>query len=169
MTQMIPSKHIEELILLIRGQKVLLDENLARLYGVTTARLNQQVKRNSERFPEDFMLQLTEEEFKSLMLQNATSKKGRGGRRKRPYAFTEHGAIMLASVLNSPTAIRASIQVVRAFVQLREILATHKDLGRKLEELESKLGGHDAAIRNIFQTIRQLLAPKKTEQQKIGF
>lgn len=131
-------EQIESRIFLIRGQKVMLDENLAALYGVETKRLNEQVRRNSGRFPEDFMFQLTVEEFADLRCQIATSNNpvGRGGRRSLPYAFTEHGAIMVASVLNSPRAIEASVQVVRAFVQLRQMLASNDELSRKLVALE---------------------------------
>lgn len=166
---LIPIEQIERLIFHIRGQKVMLDAALARIYGVTTTRLNQQVKRNLDRFPEDFMFQLTKEDFDRLILQNATSKKGRGGRRKIPFVFTEHGAIMLASVLNSPVAVRASLQVVRAFVRLREMLTTHKELASKLTELERKLEGHDQAIHTLFEAIRQLLNPPKSDSRKIGF
>src|SRR5437870_4368572 len=119
----LPIERVERAIILMRGEKVILDSDLARLYGVTTARLNQQVNRNLDRFPGDFMFRLTAEEFKHLMLQNAISKKGRGGRTKLPYAFTEHGAIMAANVLNSRRAVLASVQVVRAFIQLRRMLA----------------------------------------------
>lgn len=166
---LIPVEQIEQLIFLIRGQKVMLDADLARIYGVTTARLNQQVKRNLDRFPGDFMFQLTKDEFARLMLQSATSKTGRGGRRKLPFVFTEHGAIMLASVLNSPVAVRASLQVVRAFVRLREMLASDKELAQKLAELERKLEGHDQAIHNLFEVIRKLLKPPELKRRKIGF
>src|SRR6266446_3834572 len=120
MSSTVPIERIEGAIYLARGEKVMPDSGLAALYGVTTARLNQQVNRNIERFPEDFMFQLTNEEFKGLMLQIATSKKGRGGRLKRPLVFTEHGAIMAANVLNSKRAVRMSVLVVRAFVKLRQ-------------------------------------------------
>lgn len=166
---LIPIKRIERLIFLIRSQKVMLDSDLARIYGVATARLNQQVKRNPDRFPSDFMFRLTQEEFDGLMRQSATSKTGRGGRRKLPYAFTEHGAIMLATVLNSPIAVRASLQVVRAFVQLREMLASNVALAHKLAELERKLEGHDHAIQNLFEVIRQLLHPSQPKRRQIGF
>ena len=166
---LIPIKRIERLIFLIRHQKVMLDADLARIYGVTTARLNQQVKRNPDRFPSDFMFQLTQDEFKNLMLQIATSSSGYGGRRKLPYVFTEHGAIMLATVLNSPIAVRASLQVVRAFVQLREMLASNAVLAHKLAELERRLEGHDHAIQNLFEVIRQLLAPPQPKRRQIGF
>jgi hypothetical protein len=157
------------LIYLIRGQKVMLDSDLAEIYGVTTRRLNEQVGRNSDRFPPDFGFQLTTEEFAALMSQIATSKKGRGGRRKLPWVFTEHGAIMLASVLNSPVAVEASVRVVRAFVRLREILASNRELAHKLAELERKFEGHDDAIRNLFEAIRQLLRPPEPKRRKIGF
>src|SRR5438874_4532236 len=136
---LIPAERIEQAILLIRGHKVMLDSDLADLYGVTTSRLNEQVKGNRDRFSDDFIFRLTPKEFKDLKSQSATSSSQWGGRRKLPLAFTEHGAVMAANVLNNPVAVSASIQVVRAFVRLRQILATHKDLARKLEELERKL------------------------------
>ena len=142
----IPIEGIERAIYVIRGEKVMLDSDLAALYGVSTARLNQQVNRNIERFPEDFMFQLTKVEFKGLMLQFATSKKGRGGRRKLPLVFTEHGAIMAANVLNSKRAVRMSVFVVRAFVKLRETALRYKELAAKITELERKVGTHDHAI-----------------------
>jgi aromatic ring-opening dioxygenase LigB subunit len=138
----VPLERIESRILLIRGHKVMLDSDLAELYGVTTKRLNEQVKRNRQRFPADFMFQLTSDEATNLRSRIATSKQGRGGRRYRPYAFTEHGAIMAASVLNSYRAIEVSIYVARAFVKLREMLRTHKELARKLAELEKRIGFH---------------------------
>ena len=147
----------------------MIDSDLAKIYCVTTTRLNQQVRRNQGRFPEDFMFQLTKEEFESLILQFATSKKRRGGRRKLPYVFTEHGAIMLASVLNTVIAVRASIQVVRAFVHLREILSTHKELAHKLEQLERRIEKHDDEIRVIFEAIRQLMTPPEKPRRRIGF
>ena len=165
----IPVERIEQLIVLIRGHKVMLDSDLARIYGVTTARLNQQVRRNLDRFPGDFMFHLTKDEFTNLMLQFATSSSGYGGRRKLPYAFTEHGAIMLASVLNSPVAVRASLHVVRAFVRLRELLASNTELARKWAELEQRVTGHDEHIQSLFEAIRRLMAPPKTERKRIGF
>lgn len=131
----IPTEAIVQAIRVIRGQKVLLDADLAALYGVETKRFNEQVKRNQQRFPEDFMFQLTDEEFDDLRSQNATSNRGRGGRRYLPYAFTEHGAIMAATILNSPWATEVSVYVVRAFVKLRELLASHRALAKRLEEL----------------------------------
>ena len=165
---LVVAENIETKILTIRGQKVMLDADLAALYGVETRRLNEQVNRNRERFPEDFMFQLTGEEFANLMSQNATS--SWGGRRKLPYAFTEHGAIMAASVLNSPRAIEISVHVVRAFVHMRELLSSHKELAQKLAQLESKVGAHDKAIAEIINTIRQLMAPEEPKKRRpIGF
>lgn len=168
---LIPAERIERAILLIRGQKVLLDADLAELYGVTTSRLNEQVKRNRQRFPEDFMFRLTAQEFKKLMSQIATSSSRWGGRRKLPLVFTEHGAVMAANVLNSPTAVAASIEVVRAFVRLRQFLASHEELARKLDELEKKLGDHDERFQMVFEAIRQLMAPPApaVKKRRIGF
>jgi len=160
--------NIESKILLIRGQKVMLDADLAELYGVETRRLNEQVNRNRERFPEDFMFQLTAEEFANLKSQFATS--SWGGRRKLPYAFTEHGSIMAASVLNSPRAIEISVHVVRAFVRMRELVAGNKELAQKLNLLERKVGAHDKAIAEIINAIRQLMAPEAPKKKRpIGF
>ena len=158
----------------------MLDADLAALYGVTTKRLNEQVKRNRDRFPDDFMFVLTADEaarLKSqiaaskddmaLRSQNATLKKGRGRHRKYlPYVFTEHGAVMLANVLRSRVAVEASIQVVRAFVQLRELALTHAELGRRLDELERK---YDAQFKVVFQAIRELMAPPAPSRKRIGF
>lgn len=149
----------------MRGQKVILDEHLAALYGVETRRLNEQVKRNRDRFPGDFMYQLTLREFGDLKSQFATSSQW-GGRRKPPYAFTEHGAIMAATVLNSPRAVRVSIEVVRTFVRLRQMLATHKDLARKLAALEKK---YDVQFKVVFDAIRQLMASPEPKRRPIGF
>jgi hypothetical protein len=161
---LIPSERIERSILFIRGHKVMLDSDLAVLYGVTTKRLNEQVNRNRDRFPEDFMFQLSKPEFAILKSQNATS--SWGGRRTPPYAFTEHGVVMLASVLNSPIAVHASLQVVRAFVRLREILSTHKDLARKLNALERK---YDSQFAVVFEAIRKLMTPPIPKRRPIGF
>ena len=162
----IPIERIESIIFSIRGERVILDSDLAKLYGVTTARLNQQVRRNVERFPGDFMFELSKEEYDSLMLQFATSKGRRGGRRKLPLVFTEHGAIMAANVLNSERAVRASVEVVRAFVRLRQMLASNADLARKLEELEKK---YDRQFRVVFDAIRQLMTPPEPKRKQIGF
>lgn len=163
---LIPGEQIEKAILTIRGQRVMLDADLASIYGVTTARLNQQVKRNLDRFPEDFAYQLTQQEFAFLMLQNATSRTSHGGRRKLPYVFTEYGAVMAANVLNSPIAIHASILVVRAFVRMREMLGAHADLARKIDNMEKK---YDVQFKTVFDAIRQLMRPPQTSRRQIGF
>lgn len=160
---------VENQILFIRGQRVMLDSDLAELYGVTVKRLNEQVKRNRDRFPDDFMFQLTAAEHEALRSQNATSNKGRGGRRYPPYAFTEHGAIMAATVLNSQRAVEMSVFVVRAFVRLRELLGTHKQLAAKVEELERQLETHDETIKQIFEAIRELMEPPSPPSKQIGF
>lgn len=166
----IPSEQIATRILLIRGQKVMLDSDLAALYGVTTARLNEQVRRNRVRFPEDFAFRLTRDEYANLMSQVATSRSSWGGRRKLPWAFTEHGALMAASVLNSQRAVKVSVYVVRAFVKLRELLGTHKQLAAKLDELERKLQKHDRQIIALVKAIRELMAPPEPPRRKpIGF
>jgi hypothetical protein len=164
-----PTITVEELerkICLIRGQKVMLDSDLAELYGVTTKRLNEQVRRNAERFPEDFMFQLSSDESESLRSHFATSSLNHGGRRYLPYAFTEHGALMAASVLNTPRAVEVSLYVVRAFVRLRELIASHKDLARKLDELEKK---YDGQFHVVFEAIRQLMATEDRPRRRIGF
>jgi hypothetical protein len=166
----VPIGQIEQRILLIRGQRVMLDADLAKLYGVETRVLNQAVRRNPDRFPEDFMFRLTEAETKSLRSQFVISNTGRGGRRYAPYAFTEHGAIMAASVLNSPRAVKVSVYVVRAFVKLREVLSTHKALARKLAELERRLDTHDDQIEALLEAIRELMVPPpEPRRRRIGF
>jgi len=170
MNEIIPIEVIQQKIFLIRGHRVMLDTDLADLYGVNVKRLNEQVKRNLKRFPPDFMFELNQEEHQSLRSHFATLKKGRGHHRKYlPYVFTEHGTIMLANVLNSPISVQASIQVVRAFVQLRQILSTHKELAHKLIELERKIENHDEEIHTIFEAIRQLMSPSEPNKKKIGF
>lgn len=156
---------VEQCILSIRGQRVMLDADLAVLYGVSTRVLNQAVKRNRDRFPEDFMFRLTAAE-KAKVITNCDHLRPLRFSPSLPYAFTEHGAIMLASLLNTPVAVEASVQVVRAFVRLREILATHRDLARKLEELEKK---YDAKFRVVFDAIRRLMAPPEKARRSIGF
>jgi hypothetical protein len=152
---------------------VLLDAELAELYGVTTKRFNEQVKRNAERFPKDFMFQLSADEAGVLRSHSATSKPSRGGRRYAPYAFTEHGAIMAAMILNSPRAVEMSVYVVRAFVQLREMLVSNKDLAKRLDELEARITRqfttHDQAITGIIKTIRELMNPPVPKRRGIGF
>jgi len=167
MSELISTELIATKILLIRGKRAILDKDLARLYGVGTRNLNKAVKRNLERFPEDFMFQLTKEEFENLMFHFGTS--SWGGTRKLPYVFTEQGVAMLSSVLSSKRAIRVNIQIMRAFIKLKEILLTHKDLARKLEALEKKYANHDKKIKYIFEAIRQLLAPVQKPKRRIGF
>ena len=164
----IPVERIERTILLLRGQKVILDADLGKLYGVSTKRLNEQIRRNQARFPKDFMFQLTREE-KSEVVAICDHLSSLKFSPALPLAFTEHGAIMAASVLNSPRAIETSILVVRAFIRLREILITHKELARKLEELEGRIEAHDEQITAIFEAIRQLMTPPDRPRKKIGF
>jgi len=167
--------YIEDLVHLVRGQKVMLDSDLALIYGVDTKRLNEQVKRNIGRFPKDFMFQLTQNEIESLRSQIATSNKKanlksrnatskRGGRRTLPYVFTEHGAVMLASVLNSPQAIEASMKVVKVFVRLREILSTHKELAKKIEELEQK---YDSKFGEVFTALKELMGSHIEKKERL--
>ncbi len=160
-----PDEQIEKSILVIRGHKVMLDSDLARIYGVTTKRLNEQARRNIDRFPEDFMFQLTEIEEDILRSQIATSSEDWGGRRYRPFVFTEHGAVMLASVLNSPIAVSASVQVVRAFIRLRQLLSSHIELSKKLDALEGK---YDGQFRIVFDAIRQLMTSPEIPRRRIG-
>jgi hypothetical protein len=160
--------NVEGAIYLIRGQRVMLDSDLTAIYGVTTKRLNEQLRRNRKRFPQDFAFQLTTEEFRNLRPQFATSK-GRGGRRYFPWVFTEHGAIMLASVLNSDIAVQASLRVVRAFVRLREMVAANAQLAAKLEELERRLDSRDEAIVDLFAALKRLLEPEPKPKREIGF
>ncbi|MBI4971903.1 MAG: ORF6N domain-containing protein [Candidatus Omnitrophica bacterium] len=183
MANLLYPEAIELKIFLIRGQRVILDADLARIFNVKTFRLNEAVKRNIDRFPEDFVFRLTEEEkaeviancdhlkysgeIGALRSQFAISKKGRGGSRYLPYAFTEHGALMAANVLNSPVAVKASVQVVRAFVNLRKMLLNHKELARKIAELEGK---YDVQFKIVFDAIRKLMNPAKPKhRRKIGF
>lgn len=162
---------ITRAILVLRGRRVLLDAELAVLYGVTTRRLNEQVRRNRKRFPDDFLFELTTEEFANLKSRFATS--SWGGRRKRPLAFTEHGAIQAATILNSPRAVEMSVYVVRAFVKLREVLSSNRELARRFEQLESRLDSklteHDEAIAAILSAIRELMRPRDPPRRGIGF
>ncbi len=160
---------VESRIVVLRQQKVILDSDLAELYGVSVKRLNQQVQRNHERFPADFMFRLTAKEDEILRLQIATSSSGHGGRRHLPYAFTEHGAIMAATVLNSPKAVEMSVFVVRAFVKLREMLANNRQLASKIEELEKRLETHDTAIQELIDAIKEMMTPPEGPRKKIGF
>ena len=169
MANPVPTERIERLILLIRGHKVMLDADLAELYGVETRVLVQAVKRNLNRFPKDFMFQLSDEETKLLRSQIVISNRGRGGRRYLPYVFTEQGVAMLSTVLNSERAVQINIEIMRAFVRLREMLLSHKDLARKLDALERKYESHDMHIRSLFEAIRQLMTPPEPKKRKIGF
>jgi len=167
-TQLVPVERVERLIRLARGEKVLLDADLAMLYGVTTGNLNKAVKRNLRRFPSDFMFQLTDEEAAGLIFQTGISKQ-RGGRRHNPYAFTEQGVAMLSSVLRSERAVQVNVAIMRAFVSLRRMLAGNEALARKLAELERRLEGHDQAIKSLFDAIRELMAPPARPKREIGF
>ena len=159
------SQEIESKVIIIKDQRVILDSDLAKLYGVSTKRLNEQVRRNLDRFPADFGFQLDPKEIRLLRSQFATS--SWGGRRYLPFAFTEHGALMLASVLSSPTAIQASIQVVRAFVRLREILGNHEELARRVSVLEAR---YDGKFKVVFDAIRQLMkSTPESPDRRIGF
>ena len=169
MSEIVPQEVIKNKIYLIRGLKVMLSTDLARLYGIPVMRLNEQVKRNINRFPADFMFPLTRQEVTILKSQIAISSWG-GARRATPYAFTEQGVAMLSSVLNSERAIQVNIAIMRAFVKLKEILSTHKELAHKLKELEGKIEMHDTDIKAIFEAIRQLMAPPPDKPKpRIGF
>ena len=168
MSTLASRKRIEETILVVRGQRVILDMDLADLYGVTTKRLNEQVKRNRNRFPEDFIFQLTSKE-KAEVVAICDHLKTLKFSPVRPVAFTEYGAVMVASVLNSKRAIDVSIYVVRAFVKLREMLGAHRELAQKLSELERKVESHDSHIRSLFEAIRQLMEPPMPKSRRIGF
>ena len=166
---MVVLKPVEPRILVLRGSRVILDSELAELYGVQVKRLNEQVRRNAERFPQDFMFQLSPNEHENLRSQFATSSSSHGGRRHRPYAFTEHGAIMAATILSAKRAIEMSVFVVRAFVRLRDMVATNGKVAGKLAELERRLKGHDAAIQAIINAIDELMAPQPRKRRQIGF
>jgi len=167
-TSIILAERVSSKILILRNQKVILDSDLAELYGVPVKRLNEQLKRNPERFPSDFLFTLTNEEYQNLKSQNATSS-SHGGRRYLPHAFTEHGAIMAASVLNSTRAIEMSVFVVRAFVQMRQALAVNQHVVSKLAELEARLDGHDAEIHELVDAIQELISPLPANNRRIGF
>jgi hypothetical protein len=163
-------ERIAQFIVTIRGHKVMVDADLAQLYGVTTSNLNKSVKRNSDRFPADFVFQLTVEEAKALRFQSGMSKPARrGGRRYLPYVFTEQGVAMLSSVLRSRRAVQVNVEIMRAFVQLRRVLSASKELTQQLAALERRIGTHDEQIQAIFDAIRQLMAPPEPKKRKIGF
>lgn len=168
-TAIVLAKRVGSKILILRNQKVILDTDLAELYGVPVKRLNEQLKRNPQRFPRDFLFTLTREEYKHLRSQNATSSSAHGGRRYLPHAFTEHGAIMAATVLNSKRAIEMSVFVVRAFVQMRQSLVVNQYVVSKLSELEARLDNHDAEIQDLVEAIRELLTPLPANNRRIGF
>jgi hypothetical protein len=168
--KLVPAEFIERKIYVIRGQKVMLDSTLAAMYQVPTKVLNQAVRRNTDRFPADFMFQLTPEEDAGLRSQSVTSKTGRGGRRRAPYVFTEHGVAMLSSVLKSKRAVRLNILIIRAFVRLRDYLATNKDLARKLEDIERTQQQHGAHIQQLYDCIQGILEPApQRPKRRIGF
>ena len=163
----VPEEVIASKIFVVREVKVMLDSDLAELYQVETKRLNEQVKRNEMRFPDDFMFQLTEKEWEILKSQNATS--SWGGRRTLPYAFTEHGVLMLSSVLNSDRAIAVNIKVIRVYNKLKEMLLTHKDLLLKMEEMEKKVSGQDDKIMQIFNYLKQFIKEQETPRKQVGY
>jgi len=163
-SNIVPQEVIENKILFLRGKKVMLDKDLSTLYGVTTGNLNKAIRRNLDRFPEDFMFQLTKEEFANLKFHFGIS--SWGGTRKLPYAFTENGVAMLSSILNSKRAVQVNIQIMRTFTRLREMLLTHKDLQRKIEAMEKK---YDYQFKIVFDAIKQLLEPAEKPKKKIGF
>ena len=163
------AKKVDSKILVLRDQKVLLDVDLAALYGVSVKRLNEQIKRNAKRFPADFLFRLSPAEYQNLRSQNATSSSSHGGRRYLPHAFTEHGAIMAATVLNSKRAIEMSIFVVRAFVRMRQALAMNQQIVTKLSEIEMRLESHDVEIQELVDAIRELMAPLPANNRRIGF
>jgi len=167
--EIVTAEQIAKAIHVVRGQRMMLDSDLAKLYGVTTRRLNEQVSRNRERFPEDFAFQLTQQEFTALISQIATSKGGRGGRRKRPWVFTEQGVAMLSSVLRSPTAVRVNIEIMRTFVRLRRLMATPGELAEQLMKLAETVQLHDDQIKVISQVLQQMVEKPDPPKRRIGF
>lgn len=167
MSDLIPVERVESKIYLIRGQRVMVDRDLAMLYGVKTKNLNKAVSRNHKRFPEDFMFQLTRVEYENLRFQIGTSK--HGGRRYMPYVFSEYGVAMLSSVLKSERAIQVNIAIMRAFGKLRQVLSSHKEVSRKLKELEGRVDNHDANIKAIFNAIREIVTYEEKPKKRMGF
>jgi hypothetical protein len=167
--ELIAAPAIEQRIFVVRGRQVMLDEDLADLYGVETKRLVEQVKRNLDRFPEDFMFQLNKEEATALRSQIATSNTGRGGRRYAPYVFTEQGVAMLSSVLRSKRAIAVNIEIMRAFVELRRVASSYALIEKRLKQIERGMGEHDEQLEQIFNALRQLMAPPPRSKRPIGF
>jgi len=168
-TSVIPDETVINKIYYIREQKVMLDSDLAELYGIETFRLNEQVKRNIVRFPEDFMFQLTSDEWESLTSQFAMSKKGRGGRRTIPYVFTEHGVLMLSSVLNSEQAIQVNIQIMRIYTKIREMLAAHQDVFLRMEQVEKQMIKHDQKIELLFDYLSKFIEREDRPREKMGY
>jgi phage regulator Rha-like protein len=168
-TAIVLAKRVGSKIIVLRNQKVILDSDLAELYGVPVRQLNQQIKRNADRFPADFVFSLTAAEYEDLRSQNVMTSSGHGGRRYLPHAFTEHGAIMAATVLNSKRAIEMSLFVVRAFVEMRQALAVNQHVVSKLSELEARLDSHDAEIQELVEAIRELVTPLPANDRRIGF
>src|ERR1051325_4022931 len=168
-TALVLAQKVDSKILVLRDQKVIMDVDLATLYGVPVKRLNEQIKRNAKRFPKDFLFRLSPAEYENLRSQNATSSSSHGGRRYLPHAFTEHGAIMAATVLNSKRAIEMSIFVVRAFVRMREALTANQQIVIKLSEIEKRLEGHDVELQDLVDAIRELMAPLPANSRRIGF
>jgi len=169
LTLQVAAPAIERRIFVVRERQVMLDEDLADLYGVETKRLVEQVKRNLDRFPEDFMFHLDKEEAAALRSQIATSNTGRGGRRYAPYVFTEQGVAMLSSVLRSKRAIAVNIEIMRAFVELRRVASAYALIEKRLEQIERGMGEHDEQLARIFDALRQLMAPPRTSKRPIGF
>ncbi len=167
--ELIPVERIQNFIFLIRGEKVMLDSHLAELYGVETRLLIQAVKRNADRFPDDFTFQLTPQEVTNLRSQIVISSSAHGGRRYQPYVFTEQGVAMLSGVLRSKRAVQVNVAIMRAFVSLRRLLATNETLARKFAELERRLEGHDQAIKSLFDAIRELMSPPAKPRREISF
>jgi len=166
---LIPIERIQNRIFLIRGEKVMVDSDLSELYGVTTGNLNKAAKRNQDRFPPDFMFQLTDDETKNLMFQIGIPSSRHGGSRHNPFVFTEQGVAMLSSVLRSGRAVQVNVAIMRAFVSLRRLLGTNETLARKFAELERKLEGHDQAIKTLFDAIRELMLPPVKSKREMGF
>jgi len=170
MPEVIATPTVEDAIRVIRGQRVMVDSDLARFYGVTTKVLNQTLQRNLERFPTDFAFVLKRVEFAALRSQIVTSSLGHGGRRSLPWVFTEHGVIMLASLLNSPVAVDASVRVVRTFVRMRELIVANLELSRRLDQVEQRMDKTDSDLATLFAAIRQLLTPRpRAEDREMGF
>jgi hypothetical protein len=170
LTPVLDARELERRIFVVRGQRVILDSELAKLYGTTTAAVNQAVRRNQERFPEDFAYQLTQQEFTDLISQTVTSRTGRGGKRKLPWVFTEHGVAMLSSVLRSPRAIEVNIAIMRAFVRMRRLIATPGELVTQLNELAQSVQLHDGQIKQIADILRRMMEPPpQAPKRRIGF